>query len=206
VDVPGSHASEQTPKPGQCIITIAKSRKCLSKLGIRVYIPSSVYKNGLYLLDRFLTRPKAINSTILYWVDARIKEWIKSHPNKNSNDLLKTTKNYKFVIYDHWGFRCSVSPTGLCNGLHRGSKRRIDASIYFKIETTNVPDRGYIPPHTVMTSKEVAQWAQNNYWNKGSKPGKYYWGTIAIDNIGLLVIPHELDHAIGIHHPISANN
>lgn len=182
---------------GECVIAPDKARSCLSRQGIRVYIPSSVYENGLYLIDKFITRPSKINSTLLYWVDVRVSEWIKSHPERKSYDLWKVAKAYRFKIIDHWGFRCSASPTGLCNGLHQGSKKTITASIYFKLESANVPSRDYIPPHTVMTSKEVAEWARNSYWNKGSKAGKYYWGSIDINNRGLLVIPHELDHAIG---------
>lgn len=172
-----------------------------TRLGIKVHMPTSVYENGLYLLDGFILNHDGIDRTLLDWVDERVTEWIDSHPDMNPDDLLGVARSHTVVIHDHWGFLCSVSQSGVCNGLYDEGANVIHASIYIKREASEPPaDTDFIPPHTVMTSEEVAAWTGNRYWITGDKADKYYWGTVSWDGMGLYVIIHELDHAIGLNH------
>jgi hypothetical protein len=194
----GSSSSEGSGTEGTSIPKATHT----TGLGVKVYIPASIYENGLYLINTVLTNSVDIDITLLGWIDTRVIEWVDSHPEMNPDILLQVAQSHTVVIHDHWGFPCSGSPSGLCNGSFKSDV--IHASIYIKYESVEPPIGDYIPPHTIMTSEELAEWSKNNYWITGDKAGKYYFGTIPGDSTGisrgLLVVGHELNHAIGIDH------
>lgn len=162
-----------------------------TSLGIRVSIPESVYSNGLYLRDRTVKEPAEIRETLLRWVDERVLEWISGHPGEQG--LLDEARGAVISIYDHWSFPCSVSLSGRCAGTYENGV--VAASIYSQWSNYYYPSHN-APVHTVLYGDEMAELTGSDGW----RTGKWYAGDMCGDGIGLSVIPHELDHAIGIGH------
>jgi len=109
------------------------------------------------------------------WLDQRISHWIESNPGHS-----QVPQSLYYIIVDHWYFDTSASPTGYANGESwQGSY--IKACIYQKGLSQEYPINA--PVHTVFLGAD-------GLWRFGYLP----------DGTGLAVIPHELDHQIGIYH------
>lgn len=114
---------------------------------------------------------------LFYWVDQQIDQWVLSHPEYAADSLYEVARKEGYYLHDHFRFPSNASPTGYAAGQISGW--RIDAGIYGTYVSLAYPSG--IPPHTIVPT--------DNYWRHGDHTKPL-----------VPVIPHELDHAIGIHH------
>lgn len=118
------------------------------------------------------------------WLEARIDQWVEQRGAQYGREhCYAVAFRYPFILYDDYRFACAASPTGWCAGQHWGDGfhcKRIEACIWSRAHSYAYPHGA--PAHTIRESN-----------------GTYTYGYLP-DGVGLAVIPHELDHAIGIHH------
>jgi hypothetical protein len=152
-----------------------------------------------------LQNPTISREEVMLWLEMRIDQWVNSHSEHAKDYLYGIAYEYVYVIYDFWAFRVPTlqSSSGMAAGrFQKGCK--IEAALYQKGKQPDdprlvPPPTGIPPEHTIMWGADIARWTGVSAWDTGN----WYYGYIPIENevkIGMPVIPHELDHAIGIHH------
>lgn len=155
---------------------IPVSNLYLTDNGYVLNIPDSVFQHGLYLSEQTITDRLTIETTLKGWLDARIDEWA-----NEDIDKFNITKQVNYILFDHWFFDCSVTPTGMCAGAPFGNT--IYACIYDKYESSDFPSYNY-PPHTLIQHID----------DDGDQTMKWYAGKI--EGIGLSVIGYELTNVM----------
>ena len=109
-----------------------------------------------------------------------------SHPEWDSDTLYVIARSYPVLLHDDYRFASPSSPTGFAGGeIHLAEEfdcPRIKVSIYQRGTAAEPPPEA--APHTIR-------------WNGES----WSYGYLPADG-GLPALPHELDHAIGMDHPI----
>lgn len=111
---------------------------------------------------------------VFSWLDARVAEWIASHPEHDPGWLYKQARGIRFTLVDDYRISTSGSSTGFAAGLISGDK--VFACIYQRAESSDYPSGA--PAHTIRL--------QEGYWTYGVIP----------EGGGLQVVPHELDHSL----------
>lgn len=151
----------------------------MTNQGYILNIPNSVFEHGLYLPDHTITDKYEIEVILKSWLDIRVNEWA-----QGDSYRINVARSINFILFDDWHYR---HDGGYCVGDYF-EDHTVYASIYSKFESSNMPTYNY-PPHTLVQHID----------DDGDKTLKWYAGQI-IDGVGLEVIPHELNHAIGINH------
>jgi hypothetical protein len=168
--------------------------------GYKVSIPESVYQNGLYFSDTKLMDKEDIRQKLLDWVDYQVNRWFDRHSNMDTafyipmDYLVLVARKQVFEPVDHWGLPCSYCENNIAFGFHYNN--HIKVAIYTMWVTNYaIDDLHNYPPHVLLTGTETAAWLNNEHWLSYS----YVFGYNPSDT-GCMLIPHELDHAIGINH------
>ena len=170
----------------------------------KVYIPESVYEHGLYLPDETLTDREEIRDTLLYWVDLRVQVWKENwHPDLDQEYLSKVARETVIVLVDHWGIPCNPCALGHAHGQYH-FEGFAEITIYHHLVTDN-PLKANYPPHLTLTGEEAYEWLGDEKllavsYNVGQIVDLRPPGSTEYFSVGCYDIPHELDHAIGIHH------
>ncbi|MBI2931356.1 MAG: hypothetical protein HYY16_06870 [Planctomycetes bacterium] len=113
---------------------------------------------------------------IFAWLEGRVHQWVERRAAAYDRDhLYRVARGYHFILHDGHRFRAAAGPTGAVAGLHRSAA--LGTSVI-----------------------EAAIWTR-------ARPGAVRcdergdsFGCLENDAV-LAVLSHELDHAIGIHHP-----
>lgn len=151
---------------------------------------NSTPAQALYLSDRTITDGNEISNILLIWQGQREAE-------------AKVTYNvvsipgYTLITIDDWGFQCSYSSTGWCNGGY--GEGVIEAPIYHRLKFTHKPSESELigtARHTLISSDEIYKRTGVDIWKD---LGYWYVGYIPQGEIGLGVLTHELGHLLGRH-------
>ena len=175
--------------------SVASATDYRTNNGYLVKIPNRIVDDRpLFLPDTILKNGEAINY-ILQTVDMRVDEWIKSHPNYGTSYLKNIAKSLSIKIFNDWAFPCNASnaPYGLCVGQYKPSINSIYVSLYSRIKAEELPINIFIPPWIIRSGRDVYEWTGIEAWL-----GYRNWYYYGYGDPLLAVIPHELDHAIGI--------
>lgn len=109
----------------------------------------------------------------LDWVDQRVEEWVQQRKDSYAEAMLRdNARRMEYYLYDDWMV-----------GYPPGAHGSVTANI-MKVSIYSI-GKGPSPP-------------PNAWMPRLSSSGVWWWGEIA--GVGCDVIPHELDHTIGIHH------
>ena len=126
------------------------------------------------------------DAQVLSWGDARIEEWIEKRKAEYGEQLCRNVANSAiYELVDHFRFESIFSPTGYAEGTYepQGTKgRRIRACLYTKAEAAVKPAS---VPYPDMIEFRDSLWK---------------WAVFPADGVGFAVLPHELDHGLGIGH------
>jgi len=123
---------------------------------------------------------------VLAWVDERIERWIQKRKGEYGEALCRNVAaSTIYELVDDFRFATIFSPTGYAEGTYepQGTQgRRIRACLYTKAEAVE-------RPATVPYPDMIEQ-----------RDGLWKWAVFPIDGVGFAVMPHELDHGLGIKH------
>ena len=132
---------------------------------------------------------------VMEWVDKRCDAWLEARAGYRGREYAEATLAECWIQpVDDWRIpvsRAPEAPTGFAEGVHRysgppgpESTHYIQACLYTKVESAEKPANPPYPEWVVF----------ENVWKHAVFPA---------DGIGMAVLPHELDHAIGIGHAIA---
>lgn len=121
---------------------------------------------------------------VLSWLDARVAEWVALRAQDHDPALIRVIANRtNYLVIDDYRFPDSVSPTGYAYGAS------LPGSIAACIYSRAVADAPPAAPAWITRQNPAT--------------GKWSYGVIPPGG-GLQVVGHELDHQIGLDHPLEA--
>lgn len=122
------------------------------------------------------------DAQVLEWVDARIAQWVASHPERSPAELLELAHKYTYKLIDHFRFPAPLaSTTGYAEGQIFYSTGYILVCLYTKAQAVEKPATVPYP------------------WMIEQRDGLWKWGVFPSNGIGFAVIPHELEHTLKGH-------
>lgn len=162
----------------------ANSKSMTTQEGYKCQMPRMY---SLWGRDWVIFNETHIYDVVMNWLDIRIETTILAHPDKvKGRDIAKSIH---YILFDDYMFPCD-SDTGMCYG-RTDAKSFIQGVIYARWKGNEYPDF-QTNPDLVRTKEQIYYWTRVKGWlTQGSN---YYASDMYPDGMGLLVIPHELEH------------